>query len=116
MARRRVTSDHWLGSRRISPHAFDPLARIYRESQSRDVRCSALRALSKIDTLEAAEMLLGVIQHDGAEERGAALDALKRARGLRFVDLAREQMKQLAGPARAAVRDVLQARGVSVGG
>ena len=98
------------------PHAFDPLARIYRESQSRDVRCSALRALSKIDTLEAAEMLLGVIQHDGAEERGAALDALKRARGLRFVDLAREQMKQLAGPARAAVRDVLQARGVSVGG
>lgn len=98
------------------PHAFDPLARIYRESQSTNVRCSALRALSKIDTLEAAEMLLGVIQHDGAEERGAALDALKKARGLRFVDLARDQMKQLAGPARAAVRDVLQARGVSVGG
>lgn len=98
------------------PHAFDPLARIYRESQNRDVRRSALRALSKIDTLEAAEMLLGVIQHDGAEEREAALDALKRARGLRFVDLAREQMKQLAGPARAAVKDVLQARGVSVGG
>ena len=97
------------------PHAFDPLARIYRESQSAPVRCSALRALSKIDTLEAAEMLLGVIQHDGAEERGAALDALKKARGLRFVDLARDQMKTLAGPARAAVRDVLQARGVSVG-
>ena len=97
------------------PHAFDPLARIYRESQSAPVRCSALRALSKIDTLEAAEMLLGVIQHDGAEERGAALDALKKARGLRFVDLARDQIKTLAGPARAAVRDVLQARGVSVG-
>ena len=97
------------------PHAFDPLARIYRESQSSPVRCSALRALSKIDTLEAAEMLLGVIQHDGAEERGAALDALKKARGLRFVDLARDQMKTLAGPARAAVKDVLQARGVSVG-
>ena len=61
-------------------------------------------------------MLLGVIQHDGAEEREAALDALKRARGLRFVDLARDQMKQLARPARLAVKDVLQARGVSVGG
>jgi hypothetical protein len=97
------------------PHAFDPLARIYRESQSSEVRCSALRALSKIDTLEAAEMLLGVIQHDGAVERLAALEALKKARGLRFVDLARDQMKTLAGPARAAVRDVLQSRGVSIG-
>jgi len=98
------------------PHAFDPLARIYRESQSTEVRRSALRALSKIDTLEAAEMMLGVIQHDGAEERAAALDALKKARGLRFVDLARDQMKQLSGPVRIAVKDVLQARGVSVGG
>ena len=96
------------------PHAFDPLARIYRESQSAAVRGSAVRALAKIDTLEAAEMLLGVIQHDGPEERAAAVEALKRARGLRFVDLAREQLKQLAGPARAAVRDVLQTRGVGV--
>jgi tetratricopeptide (TPR) repeat protein len=96
------------------PHAFDPLARIYRESQRSDVRCSALRALSKIDTIEAAEMLLGVIQHDGSEERTAAMDALKRARGLRFVDLARDQMKHLPAATKVAVRDVLQARGISV--
>ena len=88
------------------PHAFDPLARIYRESQVAQVRASAVRALAKIDTLEAAEMLLGIIQHDGTQERTAAVEALKRARGLRFVDLAREQIKQLAGPAKAAVRDV----------
>jgi HEAT repeat protein len=98
------------------PHAFDPLARIYREAQSSAVRCSALRALAKIDTLEAAEMLLGVIQHDGPEERTAAIDALKRSRVMRFVDLARDQLKQLPGPAKAAVRDVLQARGISVTG
>ncbi|MEO7329992.1 MAG: HEAT repeat domain-containing protein, partial [Minicystis sp.] len=95
-------------------HAFDPLARIYRESQTSSVRCSAVRALAKIDTIEAAEMLLGVIQHDGPEERAAATEALKRARGMRFVDTAREQLKNLAGPAKAAVRDVLQARGISV--
>ena len=82
----------------------------------RQVRCSALRALAKIDTLEAAEMLLGVLQHDGPEERAAAIDALKRSRVMRFVALARDQMKQLAGPAKAAVRDVLQARGISVAG
>ena len=96
------------------PHAFDPLARIYRESQEPVVRASAVRALAKIDTLEAAEMLLGVIQHDGAEERLAAVEALKRSRGTRFVELGREQIKQLAGPARAAVRDVLQSRGISI--
>ena len=69
---------------------------------------------AKIDTYEAAEMLLGIIQHDGPDERTAAVEALKRARGLRFVDLAREQIKQLAGPARNAVRDVLQTRGLPV--
>lgn len=98
------------------PHAFDPLARIYREAQTPAVRASAVRALAKIDTMEAAEMLLGIIQHDGPDERGAAVEALKRARGLRFVDLAREQWKQLAGPARTAVRDVLQVRGVGLPG
>jgi tetratricopeptide (TPR) repeat protein len=95
------------------PHAFDPLARIYRESQTSAVRCSAVRALAKIDTIEAAEMLLGVIQHDGPEERAAAAEALKRARGLRFVDLARDQLKHLPTAARAAVRDVLHARKIS---
>jgi len=96
------------------PHAFDPLTRIYRESQNTHVRCSAVKALSKIDTVEAAEMLLGVIQHDGSEERKAAVDALKRARGLRFVDLSREQMKVLLPHARQAVREILQARGMNV--
>jgi tetratricopeptide (TPR) repeat protein len=96
------------------PHAFDPLARIYRESQSVEVRKSAARALAKIDTFEAAEMLLGIIQHDGSEERAAAVDALKRARGARFIDLSRDQLKHLQGPARAAVRAVLESRGEHV--
>jgi tetratricopeptide (TPR) repeat protein len=96
------------------PHAFDPLSRIYRESQSREVRTSAVRALAKIDTFEAAEMLLSVIQHDGNDERGAAVEALRRSRGMKFVDLARGSFKELSGPAQAAVRDILHSRGVSI--
>ena len=96
------------------PHAFDPLARIYRESQSAAVRASAVRALSKIDTFEAAEMLLGVIRHDGSEERAASVEALKRARGIKFIDLARGALAELSGPAQAAVREILQARSVSL--
>jgi hypothetical protein len=96
------------------PHAFDPLARIYREAQGIAVRASAVRALSKIDTFEAAEMLLGIIRHDGSDERAAAVDALRRARGMKFVDLARGALPELSGAAHAAVREILQARGVSV--
>jgi HEAT repeat protein len=95
------------------PHAFDPLARIYREAQSPAVRASAVRALSRIDTFEAAEMLLGVIRHDGSEERAAAVDALRRARGMKFIDLARGSLSELSGPAQVAVREILQARGIS---
>jgi len=95
------------------PHAFDPLARIYRESSSSRARVSALRALSKVDTVEAAEMLLGVIEHDGRDERTAAVEALKRSRGTKFVDLARSQLPRLTGPGQAAVREVLQTRGIA---
>lgn len=96
------------------PHAFDPLSRIYRESQSADVRASVVRALAKIDTFEAAEMLLGVIQHDGNDERAAAVDALQRSRGMKFVDLARGSFRELSGGAQSAVREILQRRGVSI--
>ncbi len=95
------------------PHAFDPLARIYRETPRAAVRASVIKALAKIDTLEAAEMLLGVIEHDGAADRSAAVDALKRARGTKFVDLARAAMGRLPSPAQAAVRDILGARNIA---
>lgn len=94
------------------PHAFEPLARIYRESQVAAVRCSAVKAIAKIDTMEAAELLLRVIEHDGSEERSAAVEALKRARGNLFVELARTELVRLSAPAKAATRSVLQARGI----
>ncbi len=96
------------------PHAFDPLSRIYREAQSKEVRASAVRALAKIDTFEAAEMLLSIIQHDGREERAAAIGALKGGRGMKFVDLARGSFRSLPAPAQQAVREILQGRGVSI--
>ncbi|HLM73989.1 MAG TPA: HEAT repeat domain-containing protein [Polyangiaceae bacterium] len=96
------------------PHAFDPLSRIYREASSKEVRSSAIRALAKIDTFEAAEMLLSIIQHDGREERAAAIAALKGGRGMKFVDLARGSFRTLPPPAQSAVREILQGRGVSI--
>lgn len=95
------------------PHAFDPLARIYRETQSSLIRSSAVRALARIDTLEAAEMLLSIIEHDGREERQAAVEALKRARGMKFVDIAKSALPGLSETAKGAIRDILRSRGIS---
>ncbi len=94
------------------PHAFDPLARIYRESSSPVARASALRALAKIDTQEAAELLLSVIEHDGMEARSVAVEALKRGRGSKFLDLARAELARLPAGPQEAIQAVFQARGM----
>lgn len=94
------------------PHAFDPLARIYRESQTASIRASAVRALAHIDTLEAAELLLSIIEHDGREEQKAAVDSLKKARGMKFVDIAKNALPGLSDPSKVAIREILRARGV----
>jgi hypothetical protein len=93
-------------------HAVDPLSRILRESPQPGVRAAALRALSRIDTLEAAEILLGVIEHGTPSDRAAAMAALKGARGTKFVELARSTLEGTAGPLQSSLREVLAARGL----
>jgi hypothetical protein len=94
-------------------HAFDPLSRIVRESPQPSVRASALRALARVDTMEAAEFLLGVLEHGAPADRSAALDGLKRSRGARFVELARSAMHTATPEVQAALRDVLRARNIA---
>ena len=94
-------------------HAFDPLARIVRESPQPNVRASAIRALARVDTMEAAEFLLGILDHGGPGDKGAALEGLKRSRGARFIELAKGAMGTSGPDLQAALRDVLRARGVA---
>jgi hypothetical protein len=94
-------------------HAFDPLSRIVRESPQPEVRASALRALARVDTMEAAEFLLGVLEHGAPADRAAALEGLKRARGARFIELARNATHTTAPEVQAALRDVLRSRGIA---
>ena len=95
------------------PHAFDPLARIVRESPQANVRASALRALAKVDTVEAAEFLLGILEHGAPQDRGAAMEGLKRSRAARFIDLARQQVATAQPELQKSLREVLRARGVA---
>ncbi len=91
-------------------HAVDPLSRILREAPQPGVRASALRALSRVDTLEAAEILLGVIEHGTPGDRMAAMASLKSSRGTKFVELARVAMEGATGAVQANLREVLASR------
>jgi HEAT repeat protein len=94
-------------------HAVDPLSRIVRESAEPAVRASALRALARIDTIEAAEFLLGVLEHGPPADRLAALAALKGTRGTKFVELARGALQGSAAALQATLREVLASRGLA---
>ena len=96
------------------PHAFDPLARIYREHEDAAARTAALRAVARIDTMEAAEFLLNVFQHEGQVERRAATDALKKARGTMFLEVARGALPGLSSEVRGSLQEVFHARGESL--
>jgi hypothetical protein len=57
------------------PHAFNPLARIYREADDPRVQSAALEAIGKIQSIEAGELLIMVLR----QEAGALREVAKRA-------------------------------------
>ncbi len=94
-------------------HAVDPLSRIVRESSEQPVRGAALRALSRIDSSEAAEFLVGVLEHGAPADRLSALAALKGARGVKFVEVARAALPGASQSLATSLREVLAARGLA---
>ncbi len=95
------------------PHAFDPLARIVRDSPQANVRAAALRALGRVETPEAAEFLLGILEHGTPADKNAAMEGLRKSRGQRFVDLARQQLPTATAELGKTLRDILRARGIA---
>jgi hypothetical protein len=92
-------------------HAFDPLARIIRESANADARAAAIGAVARIDTAEAAELLLGVLDHGSRDEREAAAAALKKdGPGAQFARVARQALPAAAPELAARLREILAAR------
>jgi tetratricopeptide (TPR) repeat protein len=93
----------------VFPHAFDPLARIVRESEHANVRASALKALARIDSPAAAELLLGVLDHGAPADREAAARALREWPSTAFVEAARAAMAGASAAQQAVIREVLRA-------
>ena len=96
------------------PHAFDPLARIIRESEDPRARAAAVRAMARIDTQQAAELLLGVFRHHSQDEQLAAVEGLRRARGNTFLEVSRQAWGSLDENARRHIGAVFAARGINL--
>ena len=86
------------------PHAFNPLARIYRESTVAGVRGAALESIGKIQTVEAGEFLVMVLRQEGGPLREAAYTALSQMDNADVVPILRQHHEIETNP---QVRDTL---------
>ena len=86
------------------PHAFNPLARIYRESNDARVRTAALQSIGKIQTVEAGEFLVMVLRQESGALREAATTALQQMDNADVVPILRQHHEIEVNP---AVRDTL---------
>ncbi len=91
-------------------HAFDPLQRIYRSSADPQVRAKALTSISKIPSLEAAELLVDVLRQGDPEERVLARDLLVRVDHPEVDGLLRRAEALETGAVRDALRRILRVR------
>jgi hypothetical protein len=71
------------------------------------VRASAIAALARVDTVEAAEFMLGVLAHGSPPDGEAAYRSLREARVSSFMTLAQREVLSAAPPMRATLQGIL---------
>lgn len=86
------------------PHAFNPLARIYRETADPKVREAALTSIGKMRTIEAGEFLVMVLRQESGPLRDAASRALEQIDNPDVVPILRQHHEIETNP---QVRDAL---------
>ncbi|HET9992443.1 MAG TPA: HEAT repeat domain-containing protein, partial [Kofleriaceae bacterium] len=87
------------------PHAFNPLARIYRESTDPRVRTKALESIGRIQTVEAGEFLVMVLRQESGPLREAAHAALAQMDNADVIPILRQHHEIETN---ATVRETLQ--------
>ena len=92
------------------PHAFDPLARIYRESADAEVRHAALESIGKIPSIDAAELLIDVLRHGDRGERDHVRGLLTRADHPEVNNLLRRAVTHETGATQKAMEQILGMR------
>jgi tetratricopeptide (TPR) repeat protein len=94
-------------------HAFDPLVRIFRESEDADVRGTALRSIGRIPSLEAGDFLIEVLRHEPKPFRELAERSLVNFENREIYSILRQHYQLERGEeARAAMGRILAGRAV----
>jgi hypothetical protein len=90
------------------PHAFHPLARIYREHPEERVKATALESIGKIGSIEAGELLLGVLRHETGALREVARRALATFDNADVIPILRQNAEVESNPeVRKALEELL---------
>ncbi len=92
-------------------HAFQPLSRIFREHPEEKARAAALESIGKIGSLEAGELLIGVIRHEAGPLRQRAVTALESFDNLDVLPVLEQHAVYEQDPAtRKVLESLLQRR------
>lgn len=90
------------------PHAFQPLINIYREHPDERVKGVALESIGRIGSIEAGEMLIGVLRQETGTLREVARRALALFEDAEVVPILRQQAELEANPeVRKMIEDIL---------
>ncbi|MGE3628455.1 MAG: HEAT repeat domain-containing protein [Sandaracinaceae bacterium] len=95
----------------IFGHAFVPLCRIFRVTSDPDVRRAALISIGKIQSIQAAELLIDVLRHGDKTDRELARDLLVRAESAEVTPLLQRAAAAETGTSRGEFERVLRLRG-----
>jgi hypothetical protein len=89
-------------------HAFHPLLRIFREHPDERVKAVALESIGRIGTIEAGELLVGVLRQETGPLRDVARRALALFDDAEVVPILRQQLDLEAnGDVRKIIEDIL---------
>ena len=90
------------------PHAFHPLIRIFREHRDERIKAVALESLARVGTLEAGELLVGVLRQELGPLREVARRALALFDDAEVVPILRQQLELESNPdVRRIIEDIL---------
>jgi hypothetical protein len=87
------------------PHAFHPLTRIFREHTEQRVKEVALETIGRIESIEAGELLIGVLRQETGPLREVARKALAVFDDADIVPIMKQQLELEANP---DVRKILE--------
>lgn len=90
------------------PHAFDPLARIFRDHAESRVKVAALTSIGRIATLQAGEFLIEVLRYEEGPLRDVARRLLANFDNPEIFPIVKRYLEVESGPARSDLLGVLR--------